>query len=50
MSRLVRGMVRLYPRVWRERHEEEFVALLEERPASVSDACAVVAGAAGLWL
>ena len=30
-SRLVRRLVRLYPRAWRERYEEEFVALLDAR-------------------
>jgi len=33
MSRLVR----LYPRRWRDRYEEEFLALLKERPPTMSD-------------
>jgi hypothetical protein len=43
-------MVRLYPRARRERYEEEFEALLEERPASASDICAVAVGAFDAWL
>ena len=50
MSGLLRGMVRLYPRAWRERYEEEFEALLEERPASASDVCDVALGAFDAWL
>ena len=37
MSRLVRWLLRLYPREWRARYEEELVAMLEERPTSVAD-------------
>jgi hypothetical protein len=37
VRRLERCLVGLYPRAWRERYEEEFVAMLEQRPASVSD-------------
>jgi hypothetical protein len=50
VSGLVRGMVRLYPRAWRERYEEEFVALLEERPASVLDVCDVAFCVLDAWL
>jgi hypothetical protein len=50
VSGLLRGMVRLYPRAWRERYEEEFGALLEERPASVLDLYDVALGAVDAWL
>jgi hypothetical protein len=40
-----RWLVRLYPRAWRERYEEEFVAMLEQRPMSLADALDVVLGA-----
>jgi hypothetical protein len=43
-------MVRLYPRAWRERYEDEFVALLEERPASVLDVYDLALGALDAWL
>jgi hypothetical protein len=36
VRRLERLLVGLYPRAWRERYEEEFVAMLEQRPASAS--------------
>lgn len=45
-----RRLVRLYPRAWRERYGEEFVALLEERPASVADFLDVACGALDAWL
>jgi hypothetical protein len=41
MSRLVR----LYPRPWRDRYEEEFLALLEERPPTMGDLLDTVWGA-----
>jgi hypothetical protein len=50
VSGLLKRMVRLYPRVWRERYEEEFGALLEERHASVLDVCDVALGALDAWL
>lgn len=45
-----RRLVRLYPRAWRERYGEEFLALLEERPASVKDLLDVARGALDAWL
>src|SRR5215510_2763335 len=39
---MIRRLLRLYPRNWRDRYEEEFVALLEQQPAT-SRACADVA-------
>jgi hypothetical protein len=41
MSRLIR----LYPRPWRDRYEEEFLALLEERPPTMGDLLDTVRGA-----
>ena len=35
----IRRLLRLYPRNWRDRYEEEFVALLEQQPATFG-ACA----------
>jgi hypothetical protein len=45
MSRSIRWLVRLYPRGWRERYEEEFVAMLEQRPMTLADALDVAFGA-----
>src|SRR3954470_22905582 len=39
---MIRRLLRLYPRSWRDRYEEEFVALLEQQPATFG-ACADVA-------
>lgn len=50
MSGLARRLVRLYPRAWRERYEEEFVALLDERPASLFDLRDIALGALDAWL
>src|SRR3954466_15466671 len=46
----IRRLLRLYPRSWRHRYEEEFVALLEQQPATFR-ACADVAfgGAVARW-
>jgi hypothetical protein len=41
MSRLIR----LYPRAWRDRYEDEFLALLEERPPKIGDTVDIVRGA-----
>ena len=41
MSRLVR----LYPQAWRDRYEEEFLILLEERPPTTRDVVDTVRGA-----
>ncbi len=40
-----RWLVRLYPRAWRRRYEEEFVALLEEQPLTLGVVFDVVRGA-----
>jgi hypothetical protein len=50
VSGLARRLIRLYPRAWRERYEEEFVALIEQRPASLRDALDVALGALDAWL
>jgi hypothetical protein len=39
------GLVRLYPRAWRDRYEEEFLALLEARPPTSLDRLDIVRGA-----
>ena len=41
----VRGLVRLYPAAWRDRYEEEFLALLEARPPTLGDRFDIVRGA-----
>jgi len=38
-------LLRLFPQAWRDRYEEEFRALLEERPASVGDLVDITAAA-----
>ena len=38
-------LLHLYPAAWRERYEDEFLALLEERPLSPFDAFDIVLGA-----
>lgn len=45
MNCISRGLVRLYPRAWRERYGEEFAALLEESPPTLADAFDVLRGA-----
>jgi hypothetical protein len=44
---MIRTLLRLYPRNWRDRYEEEFVALLEQQPATFA-ACADVAFGAAI--
>ena len=50
MSGLAGRLVRLYPRAWRERYEEEFVAMLEQGPVTIKDLFDVVFGAVDAWL
>ena len=50
MRGLVGRIVRLYPRAWRERYEEEFVAMLEQGPVTIKDLFDVVFGAVDAWL
>jgi hypothetical protein len=38
-------LLRLYPRPWRERYEEELLALLEQRPVSLLDGLDLFFGA-----
>lgn len=38
-------LIRLYPAAWRARYEDEFLALLEERPVSPFDALDILLGA-----
>ena len=46
MSRLVR----LYPRAWRERYEDEFLGLIQDRPPSRLERVDIVLGAIDAWL
>jgi hypothetical protein len=41
----VSRLLRLYPRAWRDRYGEEFLALLSERPSSFADRVDIVRGA-----
>jgi hypothetical protein len=47
---LARELVGLYPRGWRERYEEEFLALLEQKTVSLWDLVDVALGALDAWL
>ena len=42
---MIRRLLRLYPRSWRDRYEEEFVALLEQQPATLRSCADVALGA-----
>ncbi len=50
MRWLARRLVGLYPRAWRERYEEEFLALLEQRKVPFSDLMDVALGVLDAWL
>jgi hypothetical protein len=50
VSRLAGRLVVLYPRAWRERYEEEFVAMLEQGSVSIRGLFDIVLGAADAWL
>jgi hypothetical protein len=39
------ALIRLYPAAWRERYEDEFLALLEARPPTLGDRLDIVRGA-----
>jgi hypothetical protein len=41
----VSALIRLYPRAWRERYEDEFLALLEARPPTIGDRLDIVRAA-----
>jgi hypothetical protein len=45
MKRLARWFVRLYPRWWRARYDQEFNALLEDATVNLLDVCGVVRSA-----
>jgi hypothetical protein len=47
---LARELAGLYPRAWRERYEEEFLALLEQKTVSLSDLLDVALGVLDAWL
>jgi hypothetical protein len=44
------GLVRLYPRAWRERYRAELEDLLADRPPTVRDALDIVRGALDAWI
>ena len=46
----MRWLVRLYPPAWRERYEDEFLAVLESRGGASSVAVDVVRGALDAWI
>ena len=46
----MKWLVRLYPPGWRERYEEEFLAVLEQRRITPAIAFDVCRGAADAWL
>lgn len=50
MKITARLLVRLYPRAWRERYGEEFVALIDGNPITVRGGVDVLRGAAREWL
>ena len=39
------GLIRLYPRAWRQRYGDEFLALMSERPPTLRDRLDIVRGA-----
>ena len=39
------SLLRLYPQAWRERYGDELLALLQDRPASVTDYFDLIRGA-----
>jgi hypothetical protein len=41
----MRGLISLYPRVWRERYGDEFLLLIAERPPTLTDRLDIVRGA-----
>jgi hypothetical protein len=43
-------LLRLYPRAWRERYQEEFVAMVGSRPVSAQQVIDIVSGAIDAWL
>lgn len=43
-------LLRLYPRAWRDRYQDEFVAMLGARPLSAQQIIDVVSGAIDAWL
>ena len=44
LSRIARRLIRMYPQAWRERYEEEMVALLDESPAGFADVAELARG------
>lgn len=50
MSTLTRFMIRLYPAAWRRRYGDEFEALLEDRPPTLSSLFDLIKGATKMHL
>jgi hypothetical protein len=48
--KLTQYLVRLYPKQWRGRYEEEFLAMLEQRPISLLDSVDLLLGALDAYL
>lgn len=46
----VHGLLRLYPRAWRDRYGEEFVHVVGPRPLSVQQSVDIMMGAIDAWL
>ena len=46
----VHGLLRLYPRAWRDRYGEEFVDVVGQRPLSVQQSVDIMMGAIDAWL
>jgi hypothetical protein len=46
----MKWLVSLYPAAWRERYSDEFLALLEQHPASILDYLDVIASMGMTWL
>jgi hypothetical protein len=50
MTRLSRWLLRLYPRAWRDRYEDEVIALLDESAVSVRQLWDLASGACVEWV
>jgi len=47
---LTESLIRLYPRAWRERYGEEFLAIVGPGPLSLQQVIDIVSGAIDAWL
>jgi hypothetical protein len=46
----IHGLLRLFPRAWRDRYGDEFVDVVGQRPLSVQQAVDILMGAIDAWL